>query len=30
MTGRRAAAGFDRSDPMPDTRMLFLRREARR
>lgn len=30
MTGRRAAAGFDRSDPMPDTRMPFLHREARR
>jgi hypothetical protein len=30
MTGRRTAAGFDRSDPMPDTRMPFPLREARR
>lgn len=30
MTGRRAAAGIDRSDPMPDTRKPFPFREARR
>ncbi len=30
MTGRRAAAGVDRSDPMPDTRMPFPFREGRR
>ena len=30
MTARRAAAGVDRSDPMPDTRTSFPFREARR
>lgn len=30
MTGRRAAAGVDRSDPMLDTHMPFPPREARR